>query len=196
MLIRLRHALLVSLLCLGGSLAPALAADQPKPGKPVPPEVRGARVGNVYHGHIEIWSNPSTKQAEGEFRNGKPDGQWTFWDDEGIKIVEISYSNGMFSGAVTMWNPAVSGPRSKGKLKFRGAFIDGEWQGSALSYYADGKVRSERIYQKGVIADAQVFSPVGKPFSPADSSKVAEEDERIDNAFVDALDAYICKWVK
>lgn len=190
---RLLLALAV-LLCLGSAAFTASAAGD-KPAKH-PPEIRGARVNGLYHGRIEIWSTPLTKQAAGEFNAGKPNGVWTFWDDDGTKIVEITYINGMFSGAVTMWNPIASGPRSRGKLKFRGAFIDGDWSGSALSYYADGKIRSERVYRDGAISEAFVVDTQGKSLPPEEARKVADEDERIDNAFVDALDAYICRWVK
>lgn len=186
--------LLLVLCCLGG----AAAQTKPQPGKAAknPPVVRGAKVGGVYDGSVEIWTSPFIKQAAGEFNRGKPTGVWTFWDDDGTKIVEITYIDGMFSGGVTMWNPVASGPLSKGKLKFRGAFIDGDWCGSAVSYYADGKVRSERVYQGGVISEAFVTDIQGKALPPEEARKVADEDERIDNAFVDAIDAYICRWVK
>jgi len=190
-----QHLLLfATLLCLG-SVAVTAQPVEKKAAKPAP-EIRGAKINGLYDGPIEIWTSSLTKQASGQFNNGKPTGLWTFWDDDGTKIVEITYINGMFSGSVTMWNPTASGPLSKGKLKFRGTFIDGDWVGSALSYYADGKFRSERVYHDGAISDAYVTDVQGKALPPEEARKVADEDERIDNAFVDALDAYICRWVK
>lgn len=186
--------LFVALLSLGAAFG--APTPETKTGKRPSPEIRGTKINGVYDGPVEIWTSPLTKQAAGEFNHGKPNGLWTFWEEDGTKIVEITYINGMFSGSVTMWNPTVSGPLSKGKLKFRGTFIDGDWTGSALSYYADGKLRSERVYYGGAISDAYVTDIQGKALPPEEARKIADEDERIDNAFVDALDAYICRWVK
>lgn len=161
-----------------------------------PPIIKGGKNGAGYHGPVEIWSTPGTRQAAGEFRHGKPDGRWTFWDAAGIKVAEFTYSNGIFSGPVTLWHGAQAGPREKGRLKFRGAFSDGEWAGLALSYYPDGQPRSERQYEGGLIRDTTAFDPRGNPLAPEQAGRVAAQDEEQDNALVDALDAYILRWVK
>lgn len=173
----------------------ALASAKTKAAKP-DPIVHGAKVNGTYDGRVEIWATATTKTAEGEFNNGKADGTWTFWDDDGTKIAELNYRDGTFNGAVTMWQGTAAGPRARGKLKLRGSFVDGMWQGSVLTYYPDGRDRSERIYDQDEITAAYAYDIHGKAMPTAQAKQVAVSDERIDNAFVDALDGYVRQWVK
>lgn len=191
----LRHQslmrLLFTALCIGLMPAARAADSTEKP----PPQVKGTKVAGVYHGAVEIWATPTVKQASGKYRDGEPDGKWTFWDDSGTKIVEFNYQSGTFTGAVTMWYDTASGPRTRGKIKFRGSFVDGMWAGSVLTYYPDGKMRSERVYVDGVVSQSYAYNPRGQTLSDEDAKRVAAEDEAIDNAYVDALDEFIRKWV-
>jgi hypothetical protein len=92
---------------MGSILLPTYAAEEVEK---IPPEVRGTKTGEFYHGPIEIWATPSHKQAEGNFSHGLPDGKWTFWDAGGTKIVEFNYRAGTFSGAVKMFFPPMLDP--------------------------------------------------------------------------------------
>ncbi len=183
--------LLVALACLSAPLG--LCAEGKAP--PPPPEVRGTKMAGTYHGPVEIWATPSHKQAAGRFRHGLADGLWTFWDSGGTKIVEFNYRADSFSGAVKMYFSTDDGPRLRGKIKFRGSFLDGEWEGSVMSYYPDGRNRSERVYRNGVIAEAYAQNTRGQRMSPEAAMEVAVQDEEIDNNYVDALDEYIHRWV-
>lgn len=172
-----------------------VATAKSKAPKPTP-IVHGTKVNGQYKGRIEIWSTATAKAAEGEFNNGKADGTWSFWDDDGTKIAELNYRDGTFNGSVTMWQGTAAGPRARGKLKLRGSFVDGMWQGSVLTYYPDGRDRSERIYDQDEITAAYAYDIHGRAMPAAQAKKVATSDERVDNAFVDALDGYVRTWVK
>jgi len=161
--------------------------------KPVP-QARGKKIDGKFHGAVEIWTTPDYRQAAGKYYKGEPDGKWTFWDQAGTKVTEITYRAGTFTGAVTMWHNTASGPRYRGKLKFRGSFNDGWWEGSVLTYYPNGKVRSERSYVNGVISAAYAYHPNGKAIAKDEADKIARKDEADDNAYVDAIDAFIRKW--
>ncbi|MDP2325098.1 MAG: hypothetical protein Q8N51_13860, partial [Gammaproteobacteria bacterium] len=182
--------ILATFLLLAG-LSPVGAA----PEKPTP-IIKGSKTASGYHGTVDIWSTPGTRQAAGSFRHGKPDGRWTFWDETGVKVAELTYTNGTFTGPVTLWHGAHAGPREKGRLKYRGAFNDGEWSGLALTYYPDGRTRSERQYEGGAVRETVAFDPRGNPLSPEQANQVAAEDEEQENAYVDALDAYVLRWVQ
>jgi hypothetical protein len=188
----LRQSLPVLLLCFAA--CPVLQADSAKAKST--PQVHGTKVNGVYEGPVEIWTTPDVKEAAGAFHHGHPDGPWTFWDKDGTKIAEITYRSGTFSGSVTLWRGSSAGPDVSGTLKLRGSFNDGDWSGSVLTYYPDGKDRCERVYTKGVVTSAYAYGPRGNPLTPKQAMKVAAEDEPLDNAFVDALDAFVTKWVK
>lgn len=186
----LRFFLLCLTLCLG--VAPGLyaQADTPK----ARPEVRGTKVNGVYDGPIEIWLSTGEKQAAGKFNQGQPDGVWTFWDNGGTRIAELTYRDGTFSGSVTSWHGTAAGPRDRGKLRLRGSFMDGMWHGSVLTYYPDGRMRSERVYNEDSLTGAFANNPKGEAFDTATALKIAAEDESVDNAFVDNLDNFVRRW--
>lgn len=183
---------LTGLLCFACVL-PTLPAAGSKNHKPAP-EVRGTKVNGVYQGYVEIWSTPDSKEAAGHMRNGQPDGVWTFWDSGGTKVVEVTYRNGTFFGPVTMWLGTGAGPELRGKLKMRGSFDDGMWQGSVLTYYPDGRDRCERVYHDNIITAAYAYTPRGEAMIDKQAMQVAAKDELQDNAFVDAIDALVRRW--
>jgi len=168
----------------------ATAAESDKP----VPEARGQKLDGKLHGPIEIWTTPEYRQAAGNYYKGEPDGKWTLWDEAGTKVAEITYRMGSFTGTVIMWHNSASGPRMRGKLKMRGSFNDGLWQGSVMSYYPNGKVRCERNYANGEITSAYAYQPSGKAIADKEAMKIALKDEEADNAYVDAVDAFIRKW--
>jgi len=63
-----------------------------------------------------------------------------------------------------------------------------------LSYYPNGKVRCERNYVNGEITSAYAYHPNGNEIAEKDAKKIALKDEEADNAYVDAVDAFIRKW--
>lgn len=156
-----------------------------------PPEVRGSKVNGIYDGPVEIWLATGEKQAAGNFNQGQPDGVWTFWDTGGTRIAELTYRNGSFAGGVNAWLGTAAGPRDRGKLRLRGSFMGGMWHGSVLTYYPDGRMRSERVYNEDTLTEAFANTPQGKPLDSATALKIAAEDENQDNAFVDNLDNFV-----
>ncbi len=181
---------LLTCVCLIAILPQAMAADSDK----LAPEARGQKLDGKFHGPVEIWTSPDYRQTAGKYYKGEPDGKWTLWDQAGTKVAEITYRMGSFTGAVIMWHNSASGPRMRGKLKMRGSFNDGWWQGSVLTYYPNGKVRCERNYANGEITSAYAYQPRGKEISKKEAMKIALKDEEADNAYVDAVDAFIRKW--
>lgn len=186
----LRFILLCLILCLG--VAPGLNA-QANAAK-APPEVRGTKVNGAYDGPVEIWLSTGVKQAAGKFNQGQPDGVWTFWDSGGTRIAELTYRDGTFAGNVISWHGTAAGPRDRGKLRLRGSFMDGMWHGSVLTYYPDGRMRSERVYNEDNLTGAFANNPQGQPLDSDAALKIAAEDEGQDNAFVDALDNFLRRW--
>lgn len=182
--------LLLACICLLAipHLATASSSDKPVP------EARGTKVEGKYHGPVEIWATPEYRQTAGNYYKGEPDGQWTVWDEAGTKVAEITYRMGSFTGSVVMWHNSASGPRLRGKLKMRGSFNEGWWQGSVLTYYPNGKVRCERNYANGVITSAYAYQPRGKEIPAQEAMKIALKDQEADNAYVDAVDAFIRQW--
>ena len=187
---RLLPGLLSLVLCLGVMPAGFAATEPTKH----PPEVRGTKVNGAYDGPVEIWLPTGVKQAAGKFNQGQPDGVWTFWDSGGTRIAELTYRDGTFAGSVISWHGTAAGPRDRGKLRLRGSFMDGMWHGSVLTYYPDGRMRSERVYNEDNLTGAFANNPQGRPLDSDAALKIAAEDESQDNAIVDTLDNFLRRW--
>jgi hypothetical protein len=48
----------------------------------------------VRHGPFIEWHANGRKSEEGSYRHGKPDGHWTYWDENGREIVERDFRDG------------------------------------------------------------------------------------------------------
>ena len=58
-----------------------------------------------YTGKFFLLHENRQKAGEGNFKNGKPDGQWTRWHENGQKMIEENYKNGKFvEGSAKYWN--------------------------------------------------------------------------------------------
>lgn len=168
-------------------------ADPPDP-QPAP-IVKGTKTAGVYNGPVEIWSSYDVRQGAGDARHGRPEGRWTLWDESGTKVAELTYRDGYFDGSIAFWHGAQAGPALRGKLKCRGMFVDGQWQGLTRTYWPNGRIRSERTYEADNVVAAMAFDPQGGALSEAEASKVAAADEQQDNALLDAFDELIRRWL-
>ena len=67
--------------------------------------------GKVYHSTGKIY-------GETTFKDGKKDGLWTQWDENGQKRFEVTYKDGKNDGLWTQWY-------ENGQKKYEGTYKDG-----------------------------------------------------------------------
>ncbi len=115
------------------------------------------------------WHANGAKSGEGEYRDSKRVGEWTFWHENGQKrwegtyvadapaglerawykdgkpSYEGAYENGARHGAFSYWYPS-------GQLWWRGSFNRGKRDGAFMQWRADGSVDAHEsgIYERGV----------------------------------------------
>jgi hypothetical protein len=57
----------------------------------------------VSHGPYLSLHATGKKAVEGQYENGKRQGLWTTWDENGQKVEEVTFVDGQYHGARTQW---------------------------------------------------------------------------------------------
>ena len=86
----------------------------------------------------------------GNLRNGKKEGNWTWWYDNGQKKFDRTFKEGKPDGLFTSWY-------ENGQKSYEGTFKDGEQQGLHTSWYENGQKENE-----GILKDGEVIKLIGK----------------------------------
>ena len=76
-------------------------------------------------GTWELWNNDGTKSEEKSYKNGEKDGTWTYWFDNGQKKEELSYKSGKKNGLFTKWD---ENSKVLEKGTYESNLMVGEWQ--------------------------------------------------------------------
>ena len=115
-------------------------------------------LGNVVNGKKEglwtFWYDNGRKIKEGSFEDGKLEGVWTYWNQRGEKESEGTFKAGKGSGLWIFWHP--NGEKfSEGNLI--GVKKDGIW-----TYWSqNGKKESEEVYEDGVLVSVKEWNEDG-----------------------------------
>ena len=95
-------------------------------------------------GHnVAPFTGTVTGMTEGAFRNGKKDGPWVYYHDNGRLSYKGNYKDGNQDGPwVLYW--------SNGQLSYKGTYKDGKKDGPWVHYYfLNGQVSSRGDYKVG-----------------------------------------------
>lgn len=80
--------------------------------------------------------------AEGELRDGVPQGRWVFYEQGGAIYVTGSYTDGIEVGEWTWWH-------ASGQPRLQGVMYNGLRSGRWVEYYDDGVKKSQTTYENG-----------------------------------------------
>ena len=101
--------------------------------------------------HKDYHLNGQLKE-EGNYKNGEPQGKWTWWYENGQKWEERTYQNGKLDGELIRWYES-------GQKKTKGSFQDGEKVGKC--YLTFNEVTNPK--RKGSIDYLEINRDVFKP---------------------------------
>jgi len=79
------------------------------------------------------------KKSEGNYKDGKRNGKWTWWYENGQMEFEINYKDGEVDGKWTDWF-------ENGQKQLEGNYKDGKRNGKWTSWYENGQKRTEVNY--------------------------------------------------
>jgi hypothetical protein len=98
--------------------------------------------GDQKHGPSIRWWGDAAKQAEGSYKKGQLDGQWTWWHANGEKSKEGTFAAGKKVGTWTFWNAEGF---KVGEARFEaGRMVEQQtWERAA-----NGKIKTNRVNAK------------------------------------------------
>lgn len=79
------------------------------------------------------------KRIEGEFKDGKRQGKWTYWYDNGNRWSQASYKAGILDGKSTVWH-------ENGSKYYEGRYRNGNRAGHWRFWDKDGNLTKEISY--------------------------------------------------
>ena len=95
------------------------------------------REGIYYQKFTDVpFTGEVTGQEQGSFKNGKRDGAWVGYNEDGQLWYEGKFKSGKQEGASV-------GYHDNGWGMFKGNYISGNQEGAWVGYYADGTVNKE-----------------------------------------------------
>ena len=95
-----------------------------------------------YSGWVRIMYESGQVEELTRLKDGKEDGPWTTWHQNGQKASEGTFKDGKLDGLVTMWD-------TTGKKHEESTYEAGELHGPSTSWWPDGKKSAESTYQAG-----------------------------------------------
>ena len=93
-------------------------------------------------GSRTVYYLTGVRYAQGELKDGKETGWWTYWHRNGQKAREGRFVNGQREGTHTYWY-------ENGKMRGVGNFKNDAYDGTWTMYAEDGAQQSIQTYQAG-----------------------------------------------
>lgn len=128
----------------------------------------------------------------GAFAKGRRTGTFLFWASTGARIAVIPYDDDAKVGTVALWYaPAI--PLDEPRRKLEAAHAAGVRHGLTRSWHANGRRRTEYLYERGSLVAAQAWNESGAPLAEPEVRRVAEHDVAADAEFFASLERTIAE---
>ena len=85
-------------------------------------------------------------KSKGEIKDGKNDGKWIWWHENGQKGLEKNYKDGKLDGKVTGWYNHIG---LDGQIWSERHYKDGKKDGKWTRWHESGQIWSEKHYKDG-----------------------------------------------
>ena len=104
------------------------------------------------------WVKASGLQSQlleiGYLKDGRKEGRWMKWDENGSKSSAIDWHEDRLEGTYQAWY-------TNGQIRVEGQTTDGEMDGEWKEYYPDGQLASHSFNQVGHLVEIEVWKPDG-----------------------------------
>jgi antitoxin component YwqK of YwqJK toxin-antitoxin module len=154
--------------------------------------VEVSEVNGIPEGPYALYAPSGKVEIKGEFKNGKMDGKWTFWDYDRTKIVELQYKDGLRHGKCYMWYGAIyKKGRFRGNIKQVMEFEGGLAHGEKRIYYTSGALRSIEFLDSGQTVEAKSWNKQGERFSEKEALAMSRSLLKADLEYLSKLESYV-----
>ena len=101
-----------------------------------------------------LWYENGQKEKEGTLKDGKENGLWTSWNKNGQKKSEIHYKDGKLDGLYTKWY-------ENGQKEKEGTYKDGKPDGLSTNWFENGQKKEEGTYKDGELISKKEWNEDG-----------------------------------
>ncbi len=152
--------------------------------------VRGGCRDGVPHGIYELSTTDGQVRAIGAFNLGRRTSSFLFWTSGGVRVAQIPYDEGAISGTVAFWyaNAPKGGDAT---WKLQASFAKGALDGPKRSWFPDGRLRGDYLYERGALVAAKGWTASGVSLPEAAARAQAAKDLVDDARAYAALDAIV-----
>ena len=144
------------------------------------------------NGAYELRSPDGGLRILGAFAKGRRTGTFLFWASTGARIAVVPYDDDAKVGTVAVWF-APATPQGEPRRKLEAAYAAGVRHGLTRSWHANGRRRSEYLYERGKLTAVAAWNEAGAPLAEAEARRVAERDFAADAEFFASLERTIAE---
>jgi len=144
------------------------------------------------NGAYELRSPDGGLRILGAFAKGRRTGTFLFWASTGARIAVVPYDDDAKVGTVAVWF-APATPQGEPRRKLEAAYAAGVRNGLTRSWHANGRRRSEYLYERGNLTAVAAWNEAGAPLVEAEARRVAERDFAADAEFFASLERTIAE---
>jgi antitoxin component YwqK of YwqJK toxin-antitoxin module len=128
----------------------------------------------------------------GAFAKGRRTGTFLFWAATGARIAVVPYDDDAKVGTIAVWYLSTA-PQADPRRKLEAAYAAGARHGITRSWHANGRQRTEYLYERGNLVAAKAWSESGAPLAETEARRVAERDAAADADFLSGLERTIAE---
>jgi hypothetical protein len=183
---RWQRAMTVAAVFLGS--LPGSAAAAPIPDR----VVTGACRGGTPNGAYELRMPDGRLRIVGAFAKGRRTGTFLFWSPSGARTAEIPYDDNVIVGTVALWYPPLT-PQGDLRRKLESPYAAGALHGVTRSWHANGMLRTEYLYERGILASARAWGESGTTLTEDEARRMADRDRATDADFYASLERMIAE---
>src|ERR1044071_10033448 len=123
-------------------------------------------------GIFKYYYPDGTLKAQEEYLNDKPHGKWASYNEKGQQLDKTEWNNGEKAGDWTLYYEGTTQPW------YSTSYILGKQNGASKSYYPDGKLKRDAIYENDMLLSGKMYDTKGKeiPFTPFEQMPSAPYD--------------------
>jgi hypothetical protein len=128
----------------------------------------------------------------GAFAKGRRTGTFLFWAATGDRVAVVPYDDDAKVGTVALWYPPAI-PRDEPRRKLEAAHSAGIRNGVTRSWHANGRQRTEYLYEHGALKMARAWNAQGAPLTELEARRIAERDLTADAEYFAGLERTIAE---
>jgi len=154
--------------------------------------VEGSCRDGAANGAYELRMPDGRLRVLGAFAKGRRTGTFLFWAATGARIAVIPYENDAKVGTVALWYAPAAAHGEPGR-KLESAYSAGVLHGLTRSWHANGKPRTENLYERGELVAARAWRESGMAVPEDEVRRQAARDRIADEKVYAGLERTIAE---